>query len=242
MTESITVDPRFCGPPRSANGGYISGLLAEELRQRTGHAVATVTLRRPTPLATPLSLRADDDDPAGATLRCEVDGTMVAEVTAGHFEAHAPDPVPYEVAAAAEHGYTGAVGHPFPTCFACGPDREPGDGLRLAPGSVPDRDGTVATAWKAPSAAGIPVVWAALDCSGGWSVVRPERPMLLGQMTAEVFATPVAGGDYVVVGQSRGIDGRKGYTSSALFDHSGGLLARAEATWIQIDLAALDAG
>jgi hypothetical protein len=201
-----------------------------------------VTLRRPPPLATPLSLRADDDDPAGATLRCELDGTVVAEVTVGHFEAHAPDAVPYDVAAAAEHGYAGAVDHPFPTCFACGPDREPGDGLRLFPGPVPDRDGTVAAVWKAPSEVGIPVVWAALDCPGGWSVLGPGRPMVLGRMTAEVFATPVGGGDYVVVGQSRGVDGRKAYTSSALFDHSGGLLARAEATWIQIDPAAVNGG
>jgi hypothetical protein len=226
---TISVEPRFRGPARSANGGYISGLLAEELRHRTGNPVATVTLRRPPPLGTPLTLRGDDD-PAGHTLRCEADGALVAEVTTGHFEAAAPEPVAYEVAAATAD--PGLTAHPFPTCFTCGPDRD--DGLRLFAGPVPGRDGTVATVWTPDAPVDVPVVWAALDCPGGWSVLEPGRPMVLGRMTAEVFATPLPDGEYVVVGQSRGVDGRKAYTSSALYDHAGGLLARAEAIWIVV--------
>jgi len=30
--------------------------------------------------------------------------------------------------------------HPFPTCFVCGPDRRPGDGLRILVGPVAGRD------------------------------------------------------------------------------------------------------
>jgi hypothetical protein len=241
MTSSLTVEPRFRGPARSANGGYISGLLAEELRLRTGNAVATVTLRRPPPLDTELVLRAEDD-PAGHTLRCEVGGLLVAEVTTGHLQAPAPDAVPYEVAAATAHGYGGLAGHPFPTCFTCGPDRSPGDGLRLFPGPVPGREGTVAATWTPGAEVGVAVVWAALDCPGGWSVLTPGRPMVLGRMTAEVSATPLPGGRYVVVGHARGVDGRKAFTSSALYDHAGGLLARAEATWLVIDPATINAG
>jgi hypothetical protein len=236
MTSSITVEPRFRGPARSANGGYISGLLAEELRHRTGHAIATVTLRRPPPLGTPLAVRAEDEH----TLRCEAGGDLVAEVTAGHFTDPAPDAVPYAVAAATE--YPGLTGHPFPGCFTCGPEREIGDGLRLFAGPIPGMDGTVATVWTPRDAADVPVVWAALDCPGGWSVLTPGRPMVLGRMTAEVSATPLAGGEYVVVGRNRGVDGRKAYTSSALFDHAGGLLARAEATWIVIDPDVINGG
>jgi hypothetical protein len=61
-------------------------------------------------------------------------------------------------------------------------------------------------------------------------------------MTAEVSATPLPGGRYVVVGHARGVDGRKAFTSSALYDHAGGLLARAEATWLVIDPATINAG
>ena len=35
----------------------------------------------------------------------------------------------------------GCATHPFPTCFACGTDREEGDGLRIFPGPVGDADG-----------------------------------------------------------------------------------------------------
>jgi hypothetical protein len=31
-------------------------------------------------------------------------------------------------------------GHPFPTCFTCGPDRAPGDGLRIFPGPLSHGD------------------------------------------------------------------------------------------------------
>jgi hypothetical protein len=241
MTSSLTVGSRFRGPARSANGGYISGLLAEELRLRTGNPIATVTLRRPPPLDTELVLRAEDD-PAGHTLRCEVGGLLVAEVTAGHFGDAVPEPVPYEVAAAAVQGYGGLTDHPFPTCFTCGPDRTPDDGLRLFPGPVPGRAGTVATTWTPGTEVGVPVVWAALDCPGGWSVLTPGRPMVLGRMTAEVSATPLPDGEYVIVGHARGVDGRKAFTSSALYDHAGGLLARAEATWLVIDPATINAG
>jgi hypothetical protein len=234
---TISVERRFRGPARSANGGYISGLLAEELRERTGNPVATVTLRRPPPLDTPLALRGDDD-PAGQTLRCEADGVLVAEVTAGHFGAPAPGAVTSEVAAGTT--YAGLDDHPFPTCFTCGPERD--DGLRLFAGPVPGRDGTVAAVWTPGAPVDVPVVWAALDCPGGWSVLLPGRPMVLGRMTAEVFATPLPGAQYVVVGQSRGVDGRKAYTSSALYDHAGGLLARAEATWIVIDPVTINSG
>jgi hypothetical protein len=242
MTSSLTVEPRFRGPARSANGGYISGLLAEELRRRTGNPIATVTLRRPPPLGTELVVGAEENDPAGHTLHCRAGDLLVAEVTAGHLTDPAPGPVPYAVAAATAEGYGGLADHPFPTCFTCGPDRVPGDGLRLFPGPVPGRADTVATTWTPGSEVGVPVVWAALDCPGGWSVLTPGRPMVLGRMTAEVSATPLPDGDYVIVGHARGVDGRKAFTSTALYDHAGGLLARAEATWLVIDPDTINAG
>jgi len=42
MTETLTVARRFCGPPTSGNGGYVSGLVAGLIG-----GPATVTLKAP---------------------------------------------------------------------------------------------------------------------------------------------------------------------------------------------------
>jgi hypothetical protein len=44
---ALTVDPRFNGPPGSANGGYLAGLLAARVPEATDAVV--VTLRKPRP-------------------------------------------------------------------------------------------------------------------------------------------------------------------------------------------------
>ena len=80
--------------------------------------------------------------------------------------------------------YPGLRSHPFPTCFACGPDRAEGDGLRIFPGPVTPtvgrRDPGRAHLDAAPErrrglphlrrrtrrAPASPVTWAALDCVG----------------------------------------------------------------------------
>jgi hypothetical protein len=43
--KSVVIEKRFCGPPKSANGGYICGLLAAHI---DGHA--EITLLAPPPL------------------------------------------------------------------------------------------------------------------------------------------------------------------------------------------------
>lgn len=52
----IVVGSRFNGPPGSANGGYVAGLLARHVP-----GPAEVTLLRPPPLATPLDVTVDGD-------------------------------------------------------------------------------------------------------------------------------------------------------------------------------------
>ncbi len=59
-------------------------------------------------------------------------------------------------------------------------------------------------------------------------------------MTARVDAFPSVGQRCVVVGRCRGMQGRKAFTDSALYDADGQLLARAEATWIAVDPATFD--
>ena len=50
-TSVIQVEARFCGPPSSANGGYICGLVAGRI-----HQPVTVRLLRSPPLATAFEL------------------------------------------------------------------------------------------------------------------------------------------------------------------------------------------
>jgi hypothetical protein len=50
-TDYLVIPSRFCGPPGSGNGGYVCGRIAAYL-----DGPVTVTLRRPPPLATPMTV------------------------------------------------------------------------------------------------------------------------------------------------------------------------------------------
>ena len=131
MPETLTIPARFNGPPASANGGYTCGVVAGLV----GADEVSVSLRLPPPIDKPLAVVRDGDQ---VELR---DGyARVAEGGPAELLLEVPDPISPEDAAAAS-----AAGrdhwcdhHPFPTCFACGPCREPGDGLRLFPGALRD--------------------------------------------------------------------------------------------------------
>ena len=175
---------------------------------------------------------------------------MVATARVVDLELDAVDEVRPDVAASAMLGYPGLVKHPFPTCFACGPDRADGDGLRIFPGPVGAGDrGYVASVWV-PAAAhaessdlvdgvqrcGFGTTWAALDCVGGWSEDLEGRPCVLGRMTARVDARPgrgraARGGRPAPLGR----DGRKSFTASTLYDADGRVVATARHVWIAVD-------
>lgn len=250
MSAGFVVDPRFCGPPQSGNGGYVSGRLAAFVRTPTESQdddpwAVEVTLRSPPPLGVRLEVTRTDD---GTLLRHTLPNTteiLVAQATPVTMSAEPPAAVGYGEAVAAAQRYAGRVAHPFPTCFVCGLERAPSDGLRLEPGSVaPD---VVAAAWRpdaslagAGAGVGTEFVWAALDCPSGWATADLSgRPMVLGRMTARIVALPDVGQPYVVVGLLRALDGRKAFAASALYDADGALLAHAESTWLQIDPAAV---
>jgi hypothetical protein len=146
--------------------------------------------------------------------------------------------VTVEQARGAEGRYEGLADHPFPTCFSCGTARTPGDGLCLRPGPLADGTGRYATTWT-PDEADVPLVWAALDCPGGWSAGIAGRPMVLGTMTARVHALPETGEPHVVLAWQRGSQGRRHLSGTALLSPSGEVLARAEATWVAVDPATI---
>jgi hypothetical protein len=238
---SLVIAPRFNGPPNSGNGGYVAGRLAAQIERGTAEGAVEVTLRSPPPLGVRLEVRLAADVADGVELYSGQ--VLVAHARPAELAGDPPAFVSLPVARAAAPRYAGRVGHPFPTCFVCGLDRD--DGMALQPGPV--SAGTVAAAWtpevslrsEESTTSGLEpeFAWAALDCPSGWSTDLVGRPMVLGRMTAQIVRTPSIGEDCVVVGNLRELDGRKALTASALYDADGKLLGYAEAVWLQVDPA-----
>lgn len=232
---SITVDQRFCGPPRSGNGGYTCGLAAAALDR----SPAKVRLLAPPPLHVAMTVVEDDE---GVSL-VGPDGP-VASARPGGTDLEPPAAVTLAEAERLTASFDVdeyRSGHLFPGCFVCGPDRAIDDGLRLFPAEV-GRDDLVAWPWT-PSVADAgpdgavdpPLVWAALDCPSGLSFITVERESLvLGSMTLRIDDPPVAGDPHVVGGWVIGRDGRRRMAGSALWDADGRVRAVAETTWIAL--------
>ncbi len=232
----LTVATRHCGPPASGNGGWVSGALADHVATTPDRPAVTVRLSSPPPLERPLHVV---HDPDGAVLLLDGGRLVASAAPAGPPTGAVADPVPTAVARAAEAAYEGLADHPFPTCFVCGTGREPGDGLCLRPGPVDDGTGRYAATWVPLESSG-PLVWAALDCPGGWSAGIAGRPMVLGTMTTLLHRLPAVGEPHVVVAWKRGTEGRKHLSGSAIYAADGGApLARAEATWVAVDPEAI---
>lgn len=226
---TISIDARFNGPPSSGHGGYSAGLV--------GTAVggpAEVTLLAPPPLGTALAVTTG---PEGAELR---DGDRVIATAVPSAVDVGPAPqVPLEAVRRAmpdpdELRRT----HPFPTCFGCGPDRAPGDGLRLFAGPVAGTDGVWGAVWR-PDGAG-PVedlwVWAALDCPSSGPAQDPTGtvPIVLGRLAIDVRAAVPAGEDLAILSRELEHRGRRHVTAVWLVDGDGHELAAGRATWIEL--------
>lgn len=231
----ITIPRRYCGPPESANGGWASGVVAERVRTSSERPVVSVRLASPPPLDRRLSLAAEPPASDVDEVRLLDGDHLVATATAAPAFADDVAAAPtLAQARAAEQRYEGLVEHPFPTCFVCGTARDPADALCLRPGPLDDGTGRYAASWV-PHDVGMPLVWAALDCPGGWSAGIAGRPMVLGTMAAHVLGPPVEGEPHVVVAWQRGSTGRRHLSGTALLGPDGALLARAEATWVAVD-------
>jgi hypothetical protein len=212
----VIIPPRFNGPPDSANGGYACGLVSEALG-----GGFEVTLRQPPPLGVELEL-------VGHELR--QGDAVIADARRSIEPMEAVEPVALEEAEVAARRYPGFQQHAYPTCFTCGPARE--DGLRIFPGPVTGREGVFAASWT-PEELRPELVWAALDCPGGWAVDDFQREgVLLGRMTAAIHDVPEIGEPHVIVAWPLGEGGRKRYAGSALYTAEGDLLAVSRSTWI----------
>lgn len=257
----VVIHRQFNGPAHSGNGGYVCGLIATELG---GPGPVTSTLRQPPPLDTALTW---EPDASGLRL-LTTGGAIVGEAQPGTFVREVPPAPTAEQAAAGEAAYPGHVGHPFGTCFTCGPDRAEGEGLRIftgpitpqtttaqtttpqttTPGATAPRTmtpgvTTVAGTWvphpdllDAEGQLAPPIVWAAIDCAGGWTADFTVHPTVLGRMTGQILRLPEIGEECTVTGRLDDHTGRKFATSTALYAGDE-LLARSEQIWIEIDPA-----
>lgn len=215
----MLVPARFSGAPDTAHGGYTCGVLASSVGPVAGSPVVSLLL--PVPLERTMCLEVGTDQ-AVLLLGEQVVATMVAS----------PEPVPavppvgrLEAERAAE-GFAGLVGHPSPTCFACGPDRA--DGLRLSPGPVGEN--AVACTWT-PVETSPEVLWAALDCPAGWAT---DEPMTLTRMAAVLPAVVRAGEPHVVVARQVARVGPAATTLTSIYGPGDVLVATATAQWAAV--------
>jgi hypothetical protein len=225
----VVIAPRFNGPPSSGHGGYSAGCAAALVDA----PVAEVTLRRPPPLGVELAVARAD---GAASL---LDGAeVVASARPAALEVSGPPPVGYEEAAGASTRFVWAHDHPFPTCFGCGPRRDPADALCLFCGAV--GDGRFAVPWTPPAWTGSDAVddvfvWAALDCPSSAPVhATIDAPVVLGRLTVALEGPVEVGAPHVIQSWLEGTDGRKRHTGVALFTAGGERRASGRAVWIEL--------
>ena len=231
MNQTITIERRYCGPPDSGNGGYVSGRLAAYIE-----GPAAVRLQVPPPLDVEMEVREAD---GGVEM---VHGeTVVATGRPAQVTLDVPPPPDYAGAEAAARSYAGFRSHPFPTCFVCGPQRKEGDGLRIFPGRLPGTK-VLASPWIPGETVGDAdgkvrpeFIWAALDCPGAFTFGVPDgSAMVLGELAAALQGRIEVGERCVVVGWELARDGRRHYTGTAVYSASGDCRGLARATWFEV--------
>jgi hypothetical protein len=240
MSEHASVATRFNGPPTLGQGGYSCGLVTE----RIDADVATVSLRAPVPLETPMEVRRSSD---GGVALVTPDGTVIAEGAATDLVLDPPPALPIEEARAAAARSPLAQDpsrHAYPTCFGCGPYRDPREALRIMPGPVVEGDfARLAGTWTpcedlaaADGAVSRLFTWAALDCPTGWAAASPgESPHVLARLTARLLVAPIhVGIEHVVVAWLIAREGRKARGNAAIYTPDGELCALAEGLWIRL--------
>ena len=228
---ALTVASRFCGPPGTANGGYLSGRLAAEVDA----AAVSVRLRRPTPLDRPLDLRRD-----GAAVELRDGDELLARAEPAELELDVPVPPSVAEAAAAAAALPPRTDHPFPGCFGCGPHRRAGDAVAALLGPLPGRPEVWAGTWwptaELPSADGVAApgtVWAALDCPS-FQPLADGVPHVLGTLVARQERPVRLDAEHVLLAWALGRDGRRGTSASAVIGPDGEVCARAQAIWFAL--------
>jgi hypothetical protein len=227
---TLIIDQRFNGPPHSAHGGYICGLIAAA----TG-ANVRVRLYRPPPLQKNMQLvvRAPDE------WRVMENGETVASAVCTHVQVHVPRAPTYVAAMDASLHFPGLKQAVFAECFVCGTARQRGDGLRVFAGPIAHSN-VYAAPWL-PQAdvcddrgkVKPEFIWSVLDCPGYYASFRDLRPALLGEFTVHIDRLVHKDEACVIIGWPILIEGRKHKVGTALFDEKGERCALGVATWVE---------
>ncbi|MEE9910367.1 MAG: hypothetical protein K4571_01480 [Deltaproteobacteria bacterium] len=236
---SVTIPAKYKGPPDIANGGYVCSLLAKYIDGTTD-----VMIKRPTPLDRELQIRASGDG-----IFYLMDGDqLVIQAKPGVIDLAVPDAPSYEEAVQASQAsialtptpYRHVTGHGIhPICFCCGADVSDGEGLKIHPGRVGDRN-MVAAPWTPSSEYGDEqgyvrpeFIWTALDCPGAYALweLTDTKPGFLGRLVGGIEKPLRSGEPCVVAAWPAGSDGRKLYAGTALFNADGEIIGRTLATW-----------
>lgn len=233
MPATIQIAARFNGPPDSGNGGYCAGMIAGAIG-----TTVNVRLVQPVPMNRQLEIASSLGDRWDVRAGTELIATAATHV----IEAEVPEAPSWIEAFGASRHFAGFSQHAFPTCFVCGPAREPGQGLRIFPGSVPGTP-LLAAPWRpdgslADGSGNVrpEFIWAALDCPGYFASLSP-RAALLGELSVHIDRTVRIDEPCVVTAWQMQADGRKHRTGTALFNADGQRCALGVATWIELKAA-----
>jgi len=231
--DTVTIPSRFKGPPQSANGGYTCGLMARRIEGDTA-----ASLKMPPPLDTPMAISASD-----GSVEMRLEDRLVGRAERVQLDLEVPSrPEPLRLGL----DPVDAPGRPnkfapFSTCFVCGKDRAPPDGLCIHPQQVVDREGMVAAPWRLRGGLGDDdglvapeFLWAALDCPG-YFACAPGEAALLARLTVSIRSRLEAEGEATVIGWDLSGAGRKRRCGTAVFAPDGSLVAKAEGLWVVVD-------
>jgi hypothetical protein len=236
MSAKVRIGARFNGPPDSGNGGYAAGCFAI-----AAGATVNVRLYQPVPLERDLLVATVGE----GQWEFRDQSQRIASAVRTEVELDVPEPVSYIEARGVSTHYVGFHRHLYPTCFVCGPQRQPGDGLRIFAGAVPGTK-LVAAPWLPDRSLDDGMgkvrpefIWAALDCPGYFARATDEPPnqrlALLGELAVHIDRTVHVDEPCVIIGWPIRQDGRKHYVGTALFDEDGERCAVGAATWITVE-------
>jgi hypothetical protein len=235
----VRVEHRYRGPrelphgEHHGHGGYFCGRVAQLVRGLTA-----LSIPKPIPLERDLVVRTSSGHTTVHVGEVKIAG---GEVRGVPLSVTVPGPISFEEARQAGTRFRGFTGHPFPECFACGHRRDKGDGLRIFTGEVgndvngepqlagvwsPDRSSIDDDGFIRPE-----IVWAALDCPGGWAV-----PGKCSTIALQVELLERIPGDrpLIVRGwlqQPVDPDRKSRFAGTAILDETGRALALGAAIW-----------
>jgi len=237
MEHTLFIEKRYNGPPDSANGGYVAGLMTNFV-----DGDYEITLKAPPPLEKDLRLIIDKDN----NLELRNEELIIATGVPVNFDIKYPFPV----------GFKNAI-EPTKlsplrkmntnTCFGCGCRA---GGLNLFSGIVKKHESdkmTITTVEitdefsdKFVDDSGNitkEIIWTLLDCPGAHTsmLYDPDIIVLLGRMAVHIVKPiPVNQQYYVVAWQTGEIERRKHFTSTALYSVDDELYAYSKQIFIEL--------